>query len=434
MMFQKGIFKGLLLVVVMFLLPSTLPAQQLSDTIADMYKRYLTLMESTQKLQKNNVQISDSLNSLKKSISNMTTTFGTVDQKLTRITNDLSSSLQQVNRITTNDLLTKEARINTKKEKILATATFINSANNSFDAIDAALAQSDYLGDVGGLSSPTNTDLGFSLSDEIVRILNSNIVQSKTKIGGVNTEKVLSFVKQAIQNPMVTSFTSSVPALSSIQAVLGLVSNIAVVDKTVSVDQYMNFSKEIEKYAVHYEALGKANSDFNSNIGKLRTQAEALRVIVRNFTVERIQTTTPDAKLEADLELHQIISQYYDRRDLEKKLVEIVESHRTSNGALDLQKALDEKRLEYPFYAINQAQFIQQELETITGQYIATYRKYHESITKVLNNSKSISKDPNKIDVKLTSLDKKLDNSIKAFERNVKIKEVSRNLQLIPNF
>jgi hypothetical protein len=431
MIFQTKVFKTLLLVTIFFL-PNALQAQDMSDTIADMYQRYITLMESNQKLQKNSVQVSDSLNSFNKSLNSFTTTFSSVDEKLNRITNDLSSSLQQVNRITTNDLLTKESRLNTKKEKILATSTFIRSANNSFDAIDAALAQSDYLGDVGSLSSPTNTDLGFSLSDEVTKILNDKIIKNKSKLGGSNTTKVLAFVKQVVQNPMVTSFTSSVPALSSIQSVLSLVSNIAITDKKVTVEEYIDFNKEIEKYVVHYEALGKANADFNSNIGKLRTQTEALRVIVRNFTVERIKTTTPEAQFEVGLALHKVIAQYYDRRDLEKRLDEIIEEHEVG-GRLDLQSALNEERLDYPFYAINQAQFIQQELETITGQYIATYKKYHESITKVLKDSKTISKEPKKIDVKLISLDKKLDVSVKAFERNVKIKEVSRNLQLIPN-
>ena len=59
---------------------------------------------------------------------------------------------------------------------------------------------------------------------------------------------MLAFVKQVVQNPMVTSFTSAVPALSSIQSVLGLVSNIAVTDKKVTVQEYINFNKEIEKY------------------------------------------------------------------------------------------------------------------------------------------------------------------------------------------
>lgn len=430
-MFQNKFFKTLLLVTVL-LLPNALQAQDLSDSIADMYQRYIRLMESNQKLEKNSIQVSDSLNSFNKSLNSFTTTFSNVDKKLDRITNDLSSSLQQVNRMTTNDLLSKESRLNTKKEKILATSTFIRSANNSFDAIDAALAQSDYLGDVGNLSSPTNTDLGFSLSEEVTKVLKDKIIKSKSKLGGTSTAKVLAFVKQIVQNPMVTSFTSSVPALGSIQSVLSLVSNIAVSDKKVSVQEYIDFNKEIEKYVIHYEALGKANADFNSNIGKLRTQTEALRVIVRNFTIERVKTTTPEAQFEAGLALHKVISQYYDRRDLENRLDEIIEEHKTG-GRLNLQSALNEKRLDYPFYAINQAQFIQQELETITGQYTATYRKYHESITKVLQNSKSISKDANKINVKLASLDKKLDASVNAFERNVKIKEVSRNLQLIPN-
>lgn len=428
----KITFFKIFLLAVLFSSPLQSQAQQLSDTIADMYQRYFMLMESNQKLQKDSKQVADTIAVLNHSISKMTNSWGNVDRKLSRITDDLSSSLKQVSRITRNDLLTKEARLNTKKAKILGTSTFIRSANNSFDAIDAALAQSDYLGDVGSLSSPTNTDLGFSLSDEITKVLNDKVIKSKSKIGGSTSEKVLTFVKQVVQNPMVTSFTSTVPALSSINSVLSLVSNIAVMDKKVTVEEYIDFNKALEKYVIHYEALGKANADFNANIGKLRNETEALRVVVRNFTIERIKTTTPEATFTPDMALHQIISQYYDRRDLEKQLHTIIESHR-KDGQIDLQKALDEKRLDFPFYAVNQAQFIQQELETINNQYIATYLKYHESIIKVLQNSKSITSDPNKIDIKIEALEKKLDLSVSAFKRNVKIEEVNKNLQRIPN-
>lgn len=414
-----------LIVICVFILPMSLSAQTLSDTVANMYSDYLRLM------QKNQV-ITDSLMNLNKSLNGMNKTWGDVDKRLSRITDDLSNSLKQVSRITKNDLLTKEARLNTKKEKILATSTFIRSATNSFDAIDAALAQSDYLGDVGSLSSPTNTDLGFSLSDEITKILQEKIIKRKSKVGNSKATKVIKFVQEVIKNPVVTSFTSTVPALGSINSVLSLVSNIAITDKKVSVDEYMEFNKAMQKYIAHYEALGQANQDFNSNIDKLRTQTEALRVIVRNFTKERILTTTPEAKFKTDMALFEIISQYYDRRDLEKQLDEILEEYR-KNGRLDLQGALNEKKLDFPYYAVNQAQFIQQELESIANEYIATYQRYHKSIIGVLQNSKSLSRDPNKIDVKVNELENKLITSIKAFKRNVKIREVNKNLQRIPN-
>lgn len=400
-------------------------AASLKDSVALMYQQYLDLA-------KRNASLADSLNRVNQSLTQINTTWGKVDERLSRITEDLSTSLTQVNRLTKDDFLTKEARLNTKRDKILATATFVRSANNSFDAIDAALAQSDYLSDVGSLSSPTNTDLGFSLADEIETILNEKIVKNKSKIGGNNTDKVLGFIKEVVQNPIVTGFTSSVPALGSINAVVNMVSNLAVNDKKVSVDEYLEFNRELKKYIVHYEALGEANGNFSSKINKLRTQSEALRVIMRNFTTERVLTTVPDAAINSDMPNHRIISQYYDRVDLTKRLDEILASYER-DGQLDLQRALDDTRLDLPFYAVNQAQFIQQELESITNEYIATYEQYHEDITKVLINSKKFSKDPTKIDIKINDLSNKLERSLDAFKRNVKVTEVSSNLQRIPN-
>lgn len=421
-MLKKFHFK-VFVIALAFSMPLSASAQTLADTVAQMYKQYFELL-------KENQQLADSFKMLN---SNMSNNWTHVDEKLSRINNDLSSSLKQVNRLTKNDLLTKEARINTKKQKILATSTFIRSANNSFDAIDAALAQSDYLGDVGSLSSPNNTDLGFSLSDEVTQIVQKQIIRNRSKIGASRKAKVVRFIQEMVKNPMVTSFTSTVPALGSINAVIGMVSNLVMNDKKVTVKDYAAFKKDLEKYISHYEALGQANAEFNSNIDKLRTQTEGLRVIVRNFTMERILTMTPKAKFQSDMELHEIISQFYDRTDLEREIDAIVKKYR-KGSSLDLQGALNEKRLDFPFYAVNQAQFIQQELESIATEYVATYQHYHEDIIKVLMNSKSLSKEPGKIDVKAKSLEKKLVVAVEAFERNVKIKEVNKNLQRIPNF
>lgn len=413
-----------LLILSALSMPAITSAQTLSDTVAMMYQNYIDLMKQNQIL-------TDSLTNINRNMSSLNNSWTDVGEKLERINSDLSNSLETVNRLTKNDLLTKEARLNTKKQKILATSTFIRAANNSFDAIDAQLANSDYLVEVSNLSNPTNTDLGFSLTDEISTILNDKILKNRSKVGNSRSGKIMKFVQEIIKNPVVTTFTNSVPALSSINAVVNLVSGLVVSDKKTSVDDFTEFKKELEKFVLHYEALAKANTQFDTKIDKLRTQTEALRVIVRNFVTERILTTSPGVQIDDELALHQVISQYYDRRDLEVLIEEILEPHQ-KNGVLQLQPALNEKRLDYPFYAINQAQFIQQELESITNLYLAAYQQYHEEIVTALIKSKAISKEPNKIDLKVKSLEGKLKVSIEAFKRNVKINEVNKNLQRIP--
>ena len=88
--------------------------------------------------------------------------------------------------------------------------------------------------------------------------------------------------------------------------------------------------------------------------------------------------------------------------------------------------------LAYPFYVTNQVQFVQQELEGIANEYVSAYKLYHRRISDVLISSKSISKKPEVIDVKLNDLGEKLGRLVKTFERNVKIKEMTENLQRIP--
>ena len=93
---------------------------------------------------------------------------------------------------------------------------------------------------------------------------------------------------------------------------------------------------------------------------------------------------------------------------------------------------MNDKRLGYPFYAINQAQFIRQELESLTNEYISSYKDYHKAIKSVLEKSKTLSKEPGKIDKKVEDLTTKLGRLVSTFEKNVKINRVNIALQEIP--
>ena len=421
-----------ILSVVLIASTNTLWSQDYSDSLANLYESYLKLLEDRQHVADSIYLLTQSISSVDGKIENLNATFLAVGSKLERISEDLNEGLQTVSRLTKDDLLTKDARLKTQKLKILATSEFVRTANNSFDAIDAALAQSDYLGDVGSLNSPTNTELGFSLSEEIGTLLQDKIIKNDKKFYGGKADKFLQVVKQIIENPVVTSVTNSVPALNSINAVVNLVSTISISEKKVTIDDYKEFTMELDKYIKHYEGLGKANYDFNSNIDKLKVKTDALREVLTNFTVERIKTVSPEAKLEPGMPLHEMISRYYAYRDLTGYLDQVINQY-NKDGSFDYRNALNDSRLGFPFYATNQAQFIQQELETISNEYISTYLLYHKNILQVLENSKAISKHPEKIDLKIQELEDKLDNLVATFKKNVKVNEVVKNFQRIPN-
>lgn len=402
---------------------------QEADSLAKLYQDYSKLWEKHE-------NVNEKLDKLDKSVLAVGEKIGKItelDGKVSNLNNSLNTNLERVNRLTENDVFTKKARLGAQKDKIVNTSTFIGYANNSFDAIDAAFAQTDYMTDISALNNPNNVELGFSLSEEISKVLEKEIVKGNKKFNGKNAKKFLDIAKNIVEDPFVSVFTSTVPGLSAIQGVLGLVSNVIVKEESVSVDDYKSFKKEMEKFITHYNGLARAESNFSSNVSNLEMRLEALRTVVNNYTLERVRAVHPEADF-TGLEVHQILATYYTPLDLEKNIDEIFKEYQKGNS-MNYTAALEDERLTYPFYAINQAQFIKQELEALNNEYISSYRTFHKTIKKVLLESKSLSKDGGvAVDKKIIELDEKLERLVTTFERNVKIENVAISLNNIPTY
>lgn len=392
-----------------------------ADTITEIYLRF-------NEIQRKYDLLADSLSRVQQG-------FERIDKRVIVLNDDLSSSLNTLNRLTEDDVLSKETRLKVKKERVLATARFLRSALNSFDAVDAALAQSEYLNDVSQLNSPTNEDLGFSLHEEIIEVLESQIIKSNSRFNEKDPDKFKTFVKTIIENPVVTAISTSVPALVSISSVVNLVSSICVRERGVSAADFQKFREGLKKYITHYEALAQASYDFNSNVDKLKVKTEALREVLRSFTVERINTLSPESvRLQDTILLSMLLTTHYRPDYLDVRIGNIINEHRNAQYRLNYQSALNDSRLDYPLYAINQALFIQQELEQITNEYISTYQIYHSRLMDILSRSKELSRDPEKVNIKRQNLDTKLDRLVSTFKKNVKIREVNIYLQEIPAY
>ncbi|MEM7658882.1 MAG: hypothetical protein AAF399_22355 [Bacteroidota bacterium] len=444
-MFLSSRISLLFLSVCLISLP--LSAQNaLSDSVAVMYQRYFQLEARHIALQDSLMRVSGQVNqvslqsqalpSLEDSVRAANSRYRQVNQQVQSLNNTLSGSLQQVNRLTQNDLLSKESRLQNRKLQIIQTAKFLKAANNSYDAIAAALATSDYLNDVGSLNSPTNTDLGFSLKDDIGELLDQQIIKNNGKFNGKDPSKFKAIVDALIESPITTAVTSAVPALSSIRAVVDLVSSVIVREKDVSVDDFQAFKQSLSKYLNHYEELAQASYDFNGNLDNLKIKTEALRTVMQGFAVERVNALVPQAipPDQDDYPINDIIFIHYQWDQLEPKINDIIAGYTSSRGQVNYEQALSDPRMEYPLYVITQAQFISQELESITNEYVSAYQLYHDRLLQILARSKSLSKDTAKVDAKRKELDEKLSLLIQTFRNNVKIREVNQAMLQIPAY
>lgn len=400
-----------------------------SDTLAELYKSYIQLYE-------NNQAMTAQLEKLNASVSTVGEQLGKIselDGKVKNLNNNLNTNLERVNRLTQNDVFTKKTRLEAQKTKIVNTASFVGYSINSFNAIDQAFAQTDYMTDISSLNNPNNTELGFSLSDEITELLEKEIIKGNKKFNGKNAKKFLDIAKNVVEDPFVSAFTSTVPGLSAIEGVLGLVTNVIVKEDDVTIDDYKAFKQEMEKFINHYNGLARAENNLTSNLGNLEMRLEALRTVMNNYALERVRAVHPEADF-TGMDLNQIISTYYTPLDLERNIERIFTEY-SETGTMNYTAALADERLTYPFYAINQAQFIKQELEALNNEYISSYRSFHRSIKKVLIDSKPLAKDNGAaVDKKIMELDEKLERLVSTFEKSVAIGNVATSLNEIPTF
>lgn len=420
----------------------TLRGQNLSDSVLAVYQNYLLLQQQNEALRDSLMRVRENLTRLRSQQGNMTDSLGylnrdvkQVNAQLSGLNADLSSSLSQVQRLTEIELLSEQARLRTRKAKIVNTARFIRAALTSYDAIAAQLATSDYLSDVGTLNSPTNKELGFSLNDEILRLLDEQIIKNNPKFNDKNPDKFKEVVTAILESPITTAVTTSVPALSSIRAVVDLVGSIVVRDKNVKAEEFKQFKASLMKYSAHYEELAQASYDFNSNLDKLKVKTNALGTVVDNYSLARVQTLKPNAIPAAPpYQIRDLVFAHYRADKLDGELDIIITEYRSGPREIAHLDALSDRRLAFPLYALTQAQFIQQELESIANQYISTYQLYHTRLKEILVKSKQLSKDPSKVDKKIKDLDEKLEALNATFRRSVKLREVNRALQEIPTY
>jgi hypothetical protein len=422
-------FRNWLLAFVFIIVFAGNTTAQNADSLAQLYQNYMELWETNQVM-------TNKVNKLNQSVEDVGKRLGKVselDGKVSNLNSTLNNNLEKVNRLTENDIFTKKSRLETQKEKIVNTATFIGYSINSFDAIDAAFAQSDYMTDISSLNNPNNEELGFSLSDEITELLDKQIIKGNRKFNGKNAKKFLDVAKNIVEDPFVATFTSAVPGLSAIQGILGLVSNVIVKEDDVTVEDYKSFKKEMDKFINHYNGLARAEGNFTYNLNSLEVRLEALRTVMNNYTLERVGAIHPEANFDG-MELHEVIATYYTPLELESNLNKILGEYQSGN-TMNYTTALADERLYFPVYAVNQAQFIRQELEGLNNEFISSYRNYHKAIKLVLMDSKKLSKDNGvSADKKIIVLDEKLERLISTFEKNVKVRNVVNALNNIPTF
>ncbi|UMB60905.1 hypothetical protein MHL31_01590 [Lutibacter sp. A80] len=394
-----------ILTIIIIVSSSVVNGQTLKDSVNVIYKNYFDLLKTKEKLD-------------------------TIALKVENFGELMESNNQKIQNLTEAELFGLKKQLDQRRKKIINTTEFVFASNASLNAIKQLDATSDYLTQISSLNNPDNSDLGFSLSDEITSILEKEIIKGKNKINGVKSSKFLLFVDNIIKSPITQTLTSAIPVASSIKSVVDLVMVNALNGKDTSIDDVVDLKNSLKVYLEHYEGLAKAQIEFEQNLGNLDIRKEGLVLLLTQFTTERSNTLIPNAISEEDenLSLTQLINKYYTKSIVQQRVDKII-----NTKPLDHNAHLANNALVYPNYALNQAKFIRDEIESLSKEYISILSTYQTALKVVLEKSKIIG-DTTRIDNKISELEGKLLVVKNTFDDNLNMHKLNATFNTLMSY
>ena len=344
-------------------------AQTSKDTLKIIYKNYFDLLQTKEKLD-------------------------TIAIRVENFEDLMKSNNQKIKEIFDAELFDLKTQLEHRKKIIINTTEFVFASNASLNAIKQLDATSDYMTQISSLNNPDNSDLGFSLSEEITSIVSQKILKDNNKVNGIKKDKFLVFIDNIVKSPILKTLTNAVPVVSSIKSVVELVMASALTGNDITIDDIKELKTSLKVYLEHYEGLVKAQTEFEQNLNNLDIRKEALILLLTQYTIERVNTISPKIINEQDrkLTLTSLINKRYLKSTIQQKIDEIL-----SNNPTDYNLHLNNKSLRYPNYALNQAKFIRDEIESLSKEYVSILTTYQLSLEDVLRKSKTL-----EIQIKLT--------------------------------
>lgn len=394
----------------------------LKDSINSVYTAYYSLLKTQDSLQ---TSTKDSLTKLRNSIESLKSNYSQFNETIESISVDMSE-------ITEKELFSDKEQLRQRKDKIIHTVEFVNAANTSLNSIQQFDATSSYLNIVSSLNNPQNVDLGFSLTKEITNVLKETIIKGNNKLNGIKSNRFLSIVDNIISSPITESITSAIPVVNSIKSVIDLVMGTAIQGNDIKVEAISELKSTLRVYIEHYAALAKAQSEFEQSLANLNLRKDALTSLLTQYASERINTLQPNSisKPEDIENLNNILLKYYEKDLVERKVNHIINEHKNQP-----EKALNNRRLFYPGYAISQAKLITDEINALTKEYISAYDSYQNQLVGVLTNSKKNNiGDASKINAKIQELEKSLNNTKSSFKKGVNNKRLNTKFKSITRY
>lgn len=320
---------------------------------------------------------------------------------------------------------TTESKFKRMISVLHSSSEFVKSSNKSFKAIDVSLMQTSFLQEITELNNPTNNDLGFSLKELITQLLSKHIIEKDKSLN--KADRLNKFVNGILNNPVTEIVKSAIP---SINTIVSFVSNISFGNKKINDEDFSAFVKGLQAYIKYYEGLAKATNEFQSSLDQIKIRTKALEMILENYTIDRISDLYREkAKIDKPFDIDKLYAQF--GKEQINDQVRIIKSVDNKD---DFDKVVLDIRLGYSMTVLTQARYIQDELESLTNQYINAHQVYFKAVIEVLNYSKTLEgADKDNINRKILSLNEQLNSWSTKFTSLVDVEDVKKQVKELDN-
>jgi hypothetical protein len=129
---------------------------------------------------------------------------------------------------------------------------------------------------ITSLNNPESKELGFSLTDRVIELVEKVVLGGKSDKSGRNS-KLVESTKSIINSPIFKSFTSLTPPLAIANSVMTFLHSVSQSNKAINQKVLQNFEKELNKYVIYYTALNEANQKFEFGLNFNKDQLSLLQ-------------------------------------------------------------------------------------------------------------------------------------------------------------
>jgi len=398
----------------------------LADSVYVLYERYFEMQRASETYAQKMQQKMDSV------ALSMSGNVEQVDKKYERFNEVLVENNRKISSISETQLFTNKTLVERNIARAVNATEFVESSTTALNALDLTNQIFSYTDQITALNNPENKDLGFSLSDRVEKILEEEVFQGRQKVNKVKKDQFLNVCNNILSSPITTSLTEGLPVVSSIKSIIDLVISTSLQGSEIDIEDITDLKRKLAAYVEYYQGLENALKAFESKVAAIDVRTEALKLLLRNFVIDRVKTLHPDTDVASlEIQLNVLLIDHYNYRQINTDVNTIITSDYTDDaGNIYYPLAINDQRLRFPDFAVGQSRFITDEIEAITSEYEAALNIYQETIEAVLEKSKSIGSNV-KIDRKIRELQESKLEVIQAIKRNINLPKIKKSYQAL---